>query len=782
MKNSFKNCLNKMLVFLLLLSLVLSMVSCAKDDSEQTEPKKFSTIDDLNKEDVTIVIDSDSYSGQVAKEYFDKAEIIVAKNNIDALEMVNKSKADAFIFDDTSLVRSLSTDTLSDLMIMDDSIADVEIGIGISKNTLDLKDEINSFVQKYKDNGVIDNLYQKYIVDGDYEMSDISKPMNPKRKVIIGTAGIVEPYTMIGDNGEPIGLDIELAKYMANKLNLDIEFQVMGFDALVAGLESNKLDLVISNFNITDERREIIDYSDPYMVAHVVACINKADYSDELVPFTNGKIAIRTGSIYDAVADEVCPDAEKLYFSSKADIIQALYDGKVDVILEDEQAALVEVAKLDKLKILKGTACPNDLAFILRLDNTELKAKIDDVIIGLKEDGTLDRLKEKWLINVSDDNRAERDPNNHGENGVLHVALNAETDCYNYVFDGTYQGYEIEVLYMVADALHMDLDIDNMQFPGVIPAVSSGKADLGVGSISVTDERKEQVLFSEPVYKSSCAFIVLADSEYDCIPTYLDGTAGENEDYVINTDDVITKGEENLSFFESLKASFDRTFIKENRWKMVVSGLLLTLLISIASVIIGTIAGFGFSFPLRSKNKAINKSCTALSHLLNGLPMVVILMIFYYIIFGKVDIEGALVSIICFSIIFANNVAGLINTGVMAVGVGQIEAAQALGYKKTQVFTKIVFPQAANQMFNQYKGAIVSLVKETAIVGYIAVEDLTRVSDIIRGRTYEAFFPLIATALIYFILTRILLVCLRSADNALTPRNRKNILKGVKTR
>ena len=156
-------------------------------------------------------------------------------------------------------------------------------------------------------------------------------------------------------------------------------------------------------------------------------------------------------------------------------------------------------------------------------------------------------------------------------------------------------------------------------------------------------------------------------------------------------------------------------------------------------------------------------------------------MVLYYIVFKSINIPALWVGIFGFSIDFANVVAGLLNTGVSAVDKGQQEAAVSMGYNKVQIFCKITFPQAAKQMFSQYQASVVSLVKGTAIVGYITVEDLTKAGDIIRSRTYEAFFPLIVTAIAYFIIAYLFIVVLKRLSRKLDPKRRPRKVKGVST-
>jgi polar amino acid transport system substrate-binding protein len=165
------------------------------------------------------------------------------------------------------------------------------------------------------------------------------------------------------------------------------------------------------------------------------------------------------------------------------------------------------------------------------------------------------------------------------------------------------------------------------------------------------------------------------------------------------------------------------------------------------------------------------------------LPVIVMLMIFYYIVFSNAPVNGVFVSIVVFSLTFGASVFGMLTSSINTIDRGQTEAAYALGFSNLRTFFKIVLPQALKFFLPSYKSELVALIKATAVVGYIAVQDLTRVGDIVRSRTYEAFFPIISVAVIYFIMAWILIVLVDRIEIKIDPKRRKrdDILKGVKT-
>lgn len=157
--------------------------------------------------------------------------------------------------------------------------------------------------------------------------------------------------------------------------------------------------------------------------------------------------------------------------------------------------------------------------------------------------------------------------------------------------------------------------------------------------------------------------------------------------------------------------------------------------------------------------------------------MVVLLMILYYVIFGRSGIEAVWVAVTGFSLNFAAYTSEILRSGIESVDGGQREAALALGFTENQSFFRFIFPQAVLRQLPVYRSEIISLLKNTSVVGYIAIQDLTKMSDIIRSRTYEAFFPLIVTAVIYFILAWIITLILRSVLRHIDPRAKKESFK-----
>ena len=211
---------------------------------------------------------------------------------------------------------------------------------------------------------------------------------------------------------------------------------------------------------------------------------------------------------------------------------------------------------------------------------------------------------------------------------------------------------------------------------------------------------------------------------------------------------------------QDLKKEFILNFIEDNRWKYIVDGLKITLIVTIFAVLIGVLLGFLIAIVRTThdktgKLKILNAICKVYLTVIRGTPVVVQLMIIYFIIFGSVDISKVLVAIIAFGINSGAYVAEIFRSGIMSIDNGQFEAGRSLGFNYAQTMMYIIMPQAFKNVLPTLCNEFISLLKETSVSGYIALQDLTKGGDIIRSRTYDAFMPLIAVALIYLAMVMI---------------------------
>ncbi len=211
---------------------------------------------------------------------------------------------------------------------------------------------------------------------------------------------------------------------------------------------------------------------------------------------------------------------------------------------------------------------------------------------------------------------------------------------------------------------------------------------------------------------------------------------------------------------EKFRADFYQNFIKDDRWKYITEGLGNTIKITIFAVLLGIALGFLVAMIRSTYEKThklglLNLLCNIYLTVIRGTPVVIQLMIIYFVVFGSVRINKVVASVLAFGINSGAYVAEIFRSGIMSIDNGQFEAGRSLGFSYPQTMFYIIMPQAFKNVLPALGNEFIVLLKETSVAGYIAVQDLTKGADIIRSRTFSAFMPLMAAAMIYLSLVTI---------------------------
>lgn len=465
----------------------------------------------------------------------------------------------------------------------------------------------------------------------------------------------------------------------------------------------------------------------------------------------NKKIGVYTGTIYDKFAVDRFPSATILRYNHSTDFPIALKTGKVDAAISNLYSAKTLVKANPEIGILSDELLNFPIGIGFSKNNPVLRERFNAYLKSIKADGSYDVMYKKWFEGDAEKAAMPNFPVITGGEKITLAVATGDMPSVGYV-NGEYVGFDIEMVQTFAQKEHIELTIVSMEFGGLIAALAAGKADMIADCIAINEERKKQVAFSEPYMEDKSAVIALR----------------KNIAHLAHTED----GQQ-VSFAQSVTDGFYNNIIHENRYLLVVDGLKTTGVISVFSILFGTLLGGLICFLRMSRHKAASLFARFYVSLVRGIPVLVLLMILYYVVFAKININPVLVAVAAFGINFAAYVSEMFRSAIESIDKGQTEAGIANGFSKVQTFLYIVFPQAVKQVMPVYKGELISLVKMTSIVGYVAVQDLTKASDIIRSRTFDAFFPLIMTALLYFLISWLLLSLLEYVEKKTDPRHRR---------
>jgi len=451
-------------------------------------------------------------------------------------------------------------------------------------------------------------------------------------------------------------------------------------------------------------------------------------------------------------------------------------------------------------------------------------------------------------------------------NKTLLVGTNAEFPPFEYINnDGVEDGFDIALIKAIGKEMGYDVTIKNMEFKSLIASITTGGLDASIAGMTITEDRKQSVDFSDAYYTATQYIIVPIDSSITNLAdlngkdiAVQEGTTGDFLATPADDNDVITDSTTNVKRFkkgtdavlelknggvdavvidanpaqefvkankESLKYivedtsteeyaiavkqgntalladlneglarvkangtfdqlvatyingtsttdattstnpfvkfvdKLDRVFVQTNGYIRLLNGLGITISISLLAVLLGVVLGFVLALMKLSeiivgKKTILSRIANIYIDIIRGTPSMVQLLIMYMVVFH--NRFGFVAAVLTFGLNSSAYVAEIIRAGILAVDNGQMEGGRSLGFSYNETMRYIVMPQAIKNILPALGNEFITLIKETAIVGYIAIQDLTKASDFIISRTYEAFYPLIAIAIIYYILIKIL--------------------------
>ena len=700
-----------------------------------------------------------------AAEYFPHSETLLFNTYPDCIAALQAGKIDAYLADEPGMKSTHAAQPEIDYI--HDNITENNYSFAFRKDDPEsavLCAELNEFLAQCQTDGTMQELDEIWFgVDEARKTVDLTDLTGENGTVKVVTTSTDMPVSYIQD-GTNVGYDIDLVARFCRAKGYALELGDVDFAGRIPAIQSGRYDFT-TDMNVTPEREEQVLFSDPTSHGGIVLAVLSSDLTAvadvsagsspeyrQYADLSGKTVSMLNGAPFEDLVRSHAPDVgEFTYFNNTPDMILALKSGKTDAFLINNAIADLAVNRNPELSMFPQNL--QDGVFGIAFAKDDPARDAWQTAFETIPAETKQALWEKWT--GSDDSlKTLPEQDWPGLNGTVKAAVCDTLEPMSYMGDDEQLiGFDVEMILLMAKELDVHVEFVGMEFSAVMSSVQAGKALLGAGSIIVTEERKQSVDFVE-YYPA--AFVLV----------------------VRNTQRQATE-----SVFSAIAQSFEKTFLRENRWELFLSGIGTTLLITALSILLGTALGFGVFLLCRNGNPVANGITRFFVWLVQGMPVVVLLMILYYIIFGKVAISGTLVSIVGFTLVFGSAVYAMVKAGVGTVDQGQTEAAYTLGYPDRKAFFRIVLPQALPHFMPAYKGEITSLIKATAIVGYVAVQDLTKMGDIVRSRTYEAFFPLIAVAVIYFILAAILTFLVNRIEIRIDPRrkSRDSILKGVNT-
>lgn len=461
-------------------------------------------------------------------------------------------------------------------------------------------------------------------------------------KFTMSTAATFPPYEFLRGR-EVVGVDVELCRAIAERLGRRFQVENTDFDLVLASVISRRADCAASSITVTDDRRQKVDFSIPYVKTGIVVVSRAGEPFAGIDQLRGKKVGVQSGTTSDAFVREVLKQ-EPERFNSPPEACAAMLAGRCAFVIADVNPARI-CADSDSRLALSEPLTSEEYAIAVAKGNTNLLATVNAVIREVQADGRL----AKWLADFSD-------------------------EC-----------------------------------------EESVRAELSAQSAAADDEPS----FVEDAFAAlKRAWTSVADDFRLCF----------------------------------LKRAADGSY----RGEYLVKGLGVTIEVAFSAIVLGLLIGFLVAVIRSSHDKYgkfgfLNALSTVYLTIVRGTPMVVQLLITYYIILRSVD-SKVLIAILAFGINSGAYQAEIIRAGIMSIDPGQTEAGRALGLSYWRTMAKIVLPQAIRNVLPALGNEFIVLMKDTSIVGYIALIDLAKGGDIIRSQTYSVYLPYLTVAAIYLVL------------------------------
>ena len=391
----------------------------------------------------------------------------------------------------------------------------------------------------------------------------------------------------------------------------------MNFEALIPALQSGKIDFALSNFNVTDERKKLINFSAPYITNDISVLVRRTDLpssssttsikpekTGELLRTTDDlrdkRIGVLLGSVHDTFATKQYPQATILQYKTPSDLVLAVKSGKVDAAFYTHET-LLEVLRQDHdLALLGKPLFSVPIAVGFNKSNDAMKNQFNSFLHQIKASGQFKEMVTRWILQGSTQMpKVDRTKSN----GRLVIGIVSDKGMpFTIIKDNKMIGFDVELAERFAAYLGKEPVFSDMEFGSLIAAVSTNKIDAIFSTLMITDERKKQIAFSEPYYELGASVFTLKKNIADTT------TAGDGPK-------VATP-----SFLTGIVTSFQSNIIQEKRYLLILDGLKTTVIISIFATLFGTLLGALVCFMRMAKSSLLNLPAKLYIAILRGTP------------------------------------------------------------------------------------------------------------------------------------------------------------------
>ena len=601
---------------------------------------------------------------------------------------------------------------------------------------------INRVIAELKENGALHDLAAKWCSaePGKLEFEQLFE--HDDMPMVNGTLSYAAapgatPLCFMGEDGTMLGLEIEIIRYAAHEFGMNLQIIPARREMLLDLLRSGQVDMAGGLLVPNEGNTENIEFSEAYYEggAALVTNIPHDEYVfgiTRLNQLAGKRVGVLPFSFAAAQLDEKIPEAIPFYVNQERDLFYLLGTEKIDAFVISEPRAREHLPNYPQFIQIPEYITRVDYTFFFPADKKAICEAFSRQIRAMKKNGMLKAIQNEWVSPANEKAELPQDFQD-APNGVLRMGVAIDREPFSYLRNEKLVGYDIETAQRAAAAMGYGVELVRIERDELEQAITEGRVDFGTSDISSKLTSSGKLVYTEPHYNGGLIAIVP------------DKTKAKRVHMALIPQ---------INFFlKEQWFSLRRSLWEDNHMRQVFGGFKTTLILAVSAVFFGTILGIPLCMLRQSKRKAISIPADIVCALIYNIPILILLMGLYYVIFRRFGLRPLSAAIVIFILRFMASSCRLYMTTLDRIGGVQIDAARALCLRNLTFFRKVIFPQAAAHLAKPFREEIIRLVELTTVVGYISVWDLTKVVDWIRGRTYESFFPIAFATLLYFILS-----------------------------
>ena len=545
------------------------------------------------------------------------------------------------------------------------------------------------------------------------------------------------PLCFMGEDGTMLGLEIEIVRLAAHEFGMDLQIIPARREMLADLLRSGQIDMAGGMLAPNEGNTENIEFSEAYYEggAAIVTNIPHDEYVfgiSRLSQLAGKRVGVLPFSFAATQLDEKLPEAIPFYVNQERDLFYLLGTEKIDAFVISEPRAREYLPNYPQFVQIPEYIARVDYSFFFPVGKKAICEAFSRQIRAMKKNGMLKAIQNEWVSPANA--KAELPPDyQDAPNGVLRMGVAIDREPFAYLRNEKLVGYDLETAQRAAAAMGYGVEFVRVERDELEQAIEEGRVDFGTADISSKFTSSGKLVYTEPHYNGGLIAVVPDKAKASRVHMAL-----------------IPQ----ISFFlKEQWFSLRRSLWEDNRMRKIFGGFEITLTIAVCAVFFGSILGIPLCMLRQSKRKIVSIPADIVCALLYNIPILILLMGLYYVVFRRFGFRPLSAAITIFILRFMASSCRLYMTTLDHIGGVQIDAARALCLRKFTFFRKVIFPQAAAYLAKPFREEIIRLVELTTVVGYISVWDLTKMVDWIRGRTYESFFPIAFATLLYFILS-----------------------------